>query len=107
MEVSLFLYFLVSLHLVCSRDQRQPGHYRTARALLPPLETPLAPLPQSQTGTQSLPGTVVIGGCWQAVGEEIQLDVDTFNRSLKKEGMKSVERSFYPHVHLCHSALYH
>lgn len=75
----LFLFFLVSLHLVCSRDQRQPGRYRTAGALLPPLETPLVPLPQSQTGTQSLPGTVVIGGCWQVVGEEIQLDVDNGN----------------------------
>lgn len=84
MEVSLFLSLLVSLHLVCSRDQRQPGRYQTGQALLPPLETPLVPLPQSQTATQSLPGTVVIAGCWQVVGEEILLDVDTFNRSLKK-----------------------
>lgn len=106
MEESLFLSFLVSVYLVCSRDRRQPGRYRTARALLPPLETPLAPLTQTQTGTQSLPETVVIGGYWQVVGEEIQLDVDTFNRSLKK-GIKSVKYSFYPRVHLRHSALYH
>lgn len=54
----------------------------------PPLETVLVLLPQSQTGTQTLPGTAVIGGYWQGVGEEMQLDVETLTRSLKKEGKK-------------------
>lgn len=47
------------------------------QAALPPLEMLLALLPQSQTGTQTLPGTAIIGGYWQRVGEEVQLDVET------------------------------
>lgn len=52
---------------------------------LPPLEMVLALLPQSQTGTQTLPETAVIGDDWQGVGQEMQLDVETFTRSLKKK----------------------
>lgn len=52
---------------------------------LPPLDMVLALLPQSQTGTQTLPETAVIGGYWQGVGEDTQLNVETLSRGLKKD----------------------
>lgn len=83
--IVLCVFIHMYVHLVCSRDQRQPSHYRSEEVDVPLLGTGLALLPRSQTVNQILPGTLVIGGLWLGIGQETELKVETWTKRTKQE----------------------
>lgn len=60
--------------LVCSRGQKQPSRFPTEAGGPPPLVMGRSLLRQSQTGNQTPPGLLPIGGVSVKICPEIRLD---------------------------------